>query len=313
MNKLTLIFAGVLLFSSIFLIVYTFLSTKNKFFARVLIYPFLLEGVLMPLRGYVSFAVDTIVGFFLFILLSYYLIKKKEESVSPVKILFILVIGLVIPNSMRFWEFKETLLSFPDQLFHLLGIVVGYLLFKIKNYSKWIVLATTSIACIFMYAKGYELWLNKLNYGTFTEQIIAEKITTEIAFTDSTNSVININHLKGQIVLLDFWNTKCGFCYKKFPVVQDAYDKYKHNPKVNFYSVNFFLNGIDKEGDAFRIIKERGHSFPVLICKDKATLNALNITCYPTVLVINRGGELVFRGDIEDADRKVEELLKEDH
>ena len=80
---------------------------------------------------------------------------------------------------------------------------------------------------------------------------------------------------------------------------------------VIFFLDDFFLNDIDKEGDAFQIIKERGHSFPVLICKDIATLKALNITCYPTVLVVNREGELVFRGDIEDADKKIEELLKE--
>lgn len=294
-------------------IIYYLLSPKNRLLARIFLYPFLLEVVLMPLRGYVSFAVDTIVGFFLFILLSYYLIKKKEESVSSVKIFSSIIIGFFVTNNIHFWKFNETLISLPDGLFHLLGIVVGYLLFKIKNYSKWVVLIIASIACIFMYAKGYDLWLNKLNYGTFTEQIVSKRITTEINFTDSVDTVININQMKGKIVLLDFWNTKCGFCYKKFPVVQDAYDKYKHNPKVNFYSVNFFLNDIDKKGDAFRIINERGHSFPVLICKDKATLNALNITCYPTVLVINRGGELVFRGDIEDADRKVEELLKEDH
>jgi len=294
-------------------IIYYFLSPKNRLLARIFLYPFLLEVALSPIRGYVSFNLSTLVGFCLFLALSYYLIKKKEETTSPERVFFTLIIGLVITNNMHFWEFKETLISLPDALFHLLGIVVGYLFFKIKNYSKWVVLAIASIACAFMYAKGYDLWLNKLNFGTFTEQIIKEKISTEIAFTDSTNSVININHLKGKIVLLDFWNSKCGFCYKKFPVVQEAYNKYKHNSKVSFCSVNFFLKDIDKEGDAFRIIKDRGHSFPVLICKDKATLKILNVTCYPTVLVINPKGELVFRGDIEDADKKIEELLKEDN
>jgi len=295
----------------LFATIYFFLSPKNRLLARIFLYPFLLEVLLTPIRGYVSFNASTLIGFFLFLFLTYYLITKKEGRASSTKIFIMLTIGFVMTHNMRFWEFKETLTSLPDALFHLLGIVVGYLFFKIKNYFKWVVLATASIACIFMYAKGYELWLNKLNFGTFTGQIIEKKLTTEIAFADSTNSIISINHLKGKIVLLDFWNSKCGFCYKKFPVVQNAYDKYKHNPKVNFYSVNFFLNDIDKEGDAFQIIKERGHSFPVLICKDIATLKALNITCYPTVLVVNREGELVFRGDIEDADKKIEELLKE--
>lgn len=307
------IYITVFVIAVLYGIIYYFLSSKNRLLARIFLYPFLLEVVLTPIRSYLSFNLSTLIGFFLFLLLTYYLVKKKEVTISTAKILFTLIIGLLVTNNIHFWEFKETLISLPDALFHLLGIVVGYLFFKIKNYSKWIVLAIASIACAFMYTKGYDLWINKLNFGTFTEQIIAEKITTEITFTDSTNSTININHLKGKIVLLDFWNSRCGFCYKKFPVVQDAYNKYKHNPNINFYSVNFFLKDIDKDGDAFQIIKERGHSFPVLICKDKATLKALNITCYPTVLVINPLGELVFRGDIEAADKKIEELLKKDN
>lgn len=294
-------------------IIYFFISPKKRLFVRIFSYPLLLEIILMPLRCYVSFAADTIIGFFLFIVFSYLLTTKRGETISPIIILFTTIIGFIMINFQRFFNFEHMLISLPDQLFHLLGIIVGYLLFKLKNYSKWVVFVVATFACVFMYAKGYDFWLNKLNYGTFTQQIIKEEITTEITFNYSTDSIININHLRGKIILLDFWNSKCGFCYEKFPIVEDIYNKYKNNKKVNFYSVNFFLKNIDKQGDAYRIIRERGYSFPVLICSDKALLKALNITCYPTVLVINTKGELVFRGNIEDADKKIEELLNEDN
>jgi thiol-disulfide isomerase/thioredoxin len=273
----------------------------------------LLEIIISPLRGYVSFMACMVAGFVLFIILTHYTIKRFHSDITDWKLLLILILGLILINSERFFNFTRSLVSLPDELFHLLGIFVGYAIYKIKSTIKWIILLPTVALCGYMYFAGYGLWLNKLNFGTFTGVISEEKIIQDISFTDSANSVININHLKGEIVLLDFWNSKCGVCYSKFPVVQKVYEKYKENLMVNFYSVNFFLGNIDNEGDAFRIIKDRGYSFPVLICRDKSLLKALKITCYPTVLIINRKGELVFRGNIEDADKKIEELLKEDN
>lgn len=294
-------------------VIYRLLPIRHKPMARFFIYSILIEIVISPLRGYVSFMACMAVGFGIFILFTFYILNKYGQEISEWRILLILVLGICLINVERFFDFESTLISLPDELFHLFGIFVGFSLFKIKSKFKWAVLIITSILCLFMFFSGYDLWLNKLNYGTFTGELIEEKITQEIAFTDSTNSEININHLKGKIVLLDFWNSKCGICYSKFPVVQKAFNKYKHNSKVSFYSVNFFLKGRDKDSDAFRIIKERGYSFPVLICKEKALLTDLKITGFPTVLIVNKKGELVFRGDIVDVDKKIEELLKENN
>lgn len=308
---MNLIIAGLIVIISFCLIFYHFLSEKRRLFVRLFIYSLLLEIGISPLRGYVSFQASAIVGFILYLTLTYFLLIKNSYRTSSKNIFFILIFGFLSLNIMRIFDFSGTLISLPDACFHLLGIIVGYLFFKIKNYFRWIILVSTSFLSIFMYSYGYELWLNKLNYGAFIGEITAEKITKDAIFRDSRDSSICINNLKGKIVLLDFWNSKCGFCFRKFPEVQVIYNKYKQNPKVDFYSVNFFLNEFDKEGDAFRIIKERGYSFPVLIFNDKALLKELNITGFPTVLIISQKGEIVFRGDIVNADNKIEELLKE--
>lgn len=310
-NRIYFIIAGFILIILIFLILYRFLSDKKKLFVRLFAYSFLLEVSISPIRGYVSFMACTAVGFILFIILTYYLLTKYFQKVSAEKILIVVLAGLFVLDLPHFFDFKSTLISLPDAFFHLFGVLVGYLLFKIKSYYKWIVLVIASIACIFTVARGYGLWINKLNYGTFTGEIKEEKITKEAIFKDSRDSSIYMNNLKGKVVLLDFWYSRCGVCFKKFPEVQKEYNKYKVNPKVRFYSVNSFYKEFDKDSDAFRIIKERGYSFPVLICKDKALLKELKITGYPTVLIINQKGRLVFRGDINCADKKIEDLLKE--
>jgi thiol-disulfide isomerase/thioredoxin len=308
--RLYFIITGLIVIISLCLILYRSLSEKKKLFVRLFVYSLLLEIGISPLRGYVSFQASTIVGFTLYSILTYILLIRYSHKASSKSIFFSLIFGFSTLNIIRIFNFAETLISLPDACFHLFGIIVGYSLFKIKNYFRWIILVIASLLTIFIYSYGYELWLNRLNYGSFTGKIIEGRISKEITFSGLTSSKVNINSLKGNIVLLDFWNSKCGVCFRKFPVVQRTYNKYKHNTKISFYSVNSFLKGIDKDDDAFRIIKERGYSFPVLICKNKTILKELKITCYPTVLIINKKGELIFRGDIEDADKKIEELLK---
>jgi len=118
------------------------------------------------------------VGFGIFILFTFYILNKYGQEISEWKILLILVLGICLINVERFFDFESTLISLPDELFHLFGIFVGFSLFKIKSKFKWAVLIITSILCLFMFFSGYDLWLNKLNYGTFTGELIEEKITT---------------------------------------------------------------------------------------------------------------------------------------
>ncbi|MFT3753270.1 MAG: TlpA disulfide reductase family protein [Paludibacter sp.] len=311
MSNLSLVHIGIALVVFVSFIIYRFLSDNNKLFARCLTYSALLGIAISPLRGYFSFIACMAVGYVLFFLLTYVLIIKLSSKANTEKITLSILAGFLILNIPRFYDFKGSLISLPDECFHFLGIVVGYLFFKIKTFTRWIILVTASVLCLFVYIKGYEMWGNKLFYGTFSGKIEMEEAPENLAFADFTNSPVSINRLKGKVVVLDFWNSKCGVCYRKFPELQKTFNKYKQNTRVSFYSVNSFIKGIDKDGDAFRIIKEKGYSFPVLVCKDQTLLRELRVTVFPTVLILNKDGEFVFRGDIEDADKKIEELLKD--
>jgi len=128
-------------------------------------------------------------------------------------------------------------------------------------------------------------------------------------FKDYSNNNVKISQYKDKIVVLDFWHSACGICFEKFPEVEKLYNKYKNNPNVQIYAVNWFLKDYDKDGDAFNIIKKNNYSFPVLICKDKPVLETLKITGFPTVVIFDMQGQLVFRGDIESADKIISEQI----
>jgi len=308
-NKIYFTIGGTILIVLIFLILYRFLSDKNKLLARCLAYSILLEIAISPLGGYVSLKAATLVGFILFFILTYFLLIKFSPRVSTKSLMLFISIGILLINIPRLFEFRRSLISLPDDCFHLIGFITGYLFFKIRTFSRWIILGVASALCIFVCLKGYDLWGNKIFYGTYSGNIGIEETPQHFSFIDSKDSLVSFNQQKGKVVLLDFWNSRCGVCFRKFPEVQHVYNKYKQNPNVNIFTVNFFFKDGDKDGDAFRIIKERGYTFPVLICKDMGLLKELNITGYPTVLILNQNGKIVYRGDIEEADAKIQELL----
>jgi len=310
MNKLILYsIIATLILIALIILYNTRKKEKSKILILSFIYSILLETAIMPLRGYVNFQTSLLVGFFMFFALTYYLASKYSDRVNPTYIFLILLLGIfLLLAPPHFFFFKKTLVSLPDVFFRFIGIIAGYLFFNLKTKKRWLVFVVTSVICFFMFARGYDMWLNKLNFGTFTETLTEEEIPNDFLLTDSLGSEIKINDLQGKVVILDFWNSRCGVCFSKFPQVQSTYDKYKQNPDIFFCSVNYFLED-DKDGDAFRIIKEQGYSFPVLICKDKLLLKNLGIQVYPTVIVINKEGKLIFRGNIETADKSIGEIL----
>lgn len=76
---------------------------------------------------------------------------------------------------------------------------------------------------------------------------------------------LNMARLKGHIIVLDFWATWCAPCKAAMPGMQMAVDKYKDDPKVDF----FFISTMETRKDHAKVIKdflsEKGYDFQVLL------------------------------------------------
>lgn len=288
------------------------MNDKFKYSLYTLVLSVFISFIIIPIRLVdMPFAVSTLIGFILYFTSTTYIINKYGLYISVNRILILALIGAsCFQVPIRIIYFSSSLGSLPEFLFHILGILIGYIFHKGRSFYRYLFLTISFGLCLFYFFWGWSLWSNKLCYGTFRGNVIEYKVNQNIIFKNEYNQNLNISHIKKKIVILDFWTTKCGVCFRKFPIAQKIYNKYKQNPIICFYSVNSFLKDIDKDGDAFRIIKERGFTFPILICKNIYLLKELNISGYPSVLIFNKEGVLVFRGDIEDADKKIEELLK---
>lgn len=284
-----------------------FRCMRVKKFILILLTSGILLVLLSPVRIYLGSEFDSLIGFVLFFLLTIYFIRKHKALLPIWIILAALILGDWLPElHMRITSFSDTLLTLPDSIIHTLGIICGFLYWRLKNPFNILTVSFGVLIVIFMFFQGYEYWYHKLNYGTFTGDV-KYSLPAKFEAFDAQSTLITDNILQNKIVLLDFWYTGCGACFEKFPQVQAAYDRYKNEKSIAIFAVDQPVDE-DKPGQAFQMIKDEGYSFPVLIAKDVEMAEKFGVKFYPTTFVIDRTGEIVYRGDIAGAVKMVDEL-----
>ncbi len=113
----------------------------------------------------------------------------------------------------------------------------------------------------------------------------------DFSFTDMDgNTYVASEVLKEKKALvLNFWFTTCAPCAAEFPFLQKAYDTYKDS--VALLAVNPYESDSAEKISAF--VKEKKLAFPV-VDADPVWASVMNITAYPTTVVIDRYGFVSF-------------------
>ena len=290
----------------------------------IAVFSLLIELITSPLRGYQlpfipgggGIKLCSVVTFILYFVFIQLMLKKYTSKIKPQWILVACLLGssiLQVPIRLL----PGTLGTLPDWLFHLFGIAMGYLFYKSNKFSIKSGIVVISIIFLgLLYVKGYDMWRQKLNFGTFTGKI-ESKQNYDLSFQTNSGDSLSLSDFKGKYLLLDCWYTYCGVCYQKMPKVQHLYDNYRQNPEINIFAVHCFIkksnrNGISEDyTTGSEILKERGFSFPCLsIDIDNPVLKELGVNVYPTVLVFDKQSNLIFRGNIENASNYIKKLLQ---
>lgn len=106
--------------------------------------------------------------------------------------------------------------------------------------------------------------------------------------------VINLNDLRGKVVLLDFWSIRCAPCIKEMPHIRALYNKYKDK--------GFEVIGIPQEGDSEKqqvldIINKQGANWPQQLdgaSNVEVSYHSLfKINALPTVWLLDKRGVIV--------------------
>ena len=121
---------------------------------------------------------------------------------------------------------------------------------------------------------------------------------------------LQLEELKDQVVILDFWATWCSPCAKALPKLNEMYNKYQ-DKGVQFLGINIDSQKNDAKIKPF--VKTYQILYPVLKDPNSQLASRLNVTNIPTLLIVNSENEVVYRHQgYRFGDEKIieEEILK---
>jgi thiol-disulfide isomerase/thioredoxin len=92
--------------------------------------------------------------------------------------------------------------------------------------------------------------------------------------------------------LVDFWATWCAPCRVSMPRVQAVWREYRSRG-VDLYSVDTDDPGADREVQVREFLLSNGLDFPVVL-DDGTASSAFAVAVLPTMMVVDRGGRVVW-------------------
>lgn len=136
-------------------------------------------------------------------------------------------------------------------------------------------------------------------------------IPVAIAGPTLSGSRLDLEDLRGNIVLLKFWSTNCGSCIAAMPKVQEIYDEYRDR---GFEVVAISSDAEKRRKRVERIVERAGSTWPTII--GDAYFDELNVRfgfggSVPQYMLLDREGRMIADTDELDYGRNLPLLLEE--
>ncbi|MCG8581294.1 MAG: TlpA family protein disulfide reductase [Bacteroidales bacterium] len=125
---------------------------------------------------------------------------------------------------------------------------------------------------------------------------------------------VSYNDLKGdEVTLIDFWASWCKPCMKAMPEIDKIYQEY-HNKGLSAIGIN--TDGPRSISKVRPLSKTLNISYPIVSDINNELLNDLNISVLPTLLLVNKNGEIIYRhegwtaGDEKELVEQINSILQ---
>lgn len=106
--------------------------------------------------------------------------------------------------------------------------------------------------------------------------------------TDLKGKTIKLSDLKGKVVVLNFWFTKCGPCVVEMPSLNNLVTEYKDKDVV-FIAITF-----NKKGLVEQFLETKDFKYTIA-ANANDIITMYGVQSYPTSIVINKKGEIVLK------------------
>lgn len=130
----------------------------------------------------------------------------------------------------------------------------------------------------------------------------------QVKFTAVDGREVDLQKMRGKVVLLDFWATWCGPCRKEIPHVKAMYDKW-HAKGFEIIGVSFDSN----KQALIDLVQQEKMPWPQYFegRKKNALGDQFGIQHYPSMWMVDKKGIIRYISAGADMEEKIQTLLKE--
>jgi len=111
------------------------------------------------------------------------------------------------------------------------------------------------------------------------------------------NEEVDLEKLKGRVVVIDFWATWCGPCKASLPFMQKEATKFNDNPDVQFLFIDSWEPGgkADKIKKSADFLAQNKYTFNVLMDNDDTVIRKYKVEGIPTKFIVDKNGMIRFK------------------
>lgn len=126
------------------------------------------------------------------------------------------------------------------------------------------------------------------------------------------NTVTLGEELTGELIVLDFWTTWCKPCIRSIPKIIAVSEKFDET-KVQFIGMN--ADSPRNQNKVKPMVNSLKIPYMIVMDTEQTILSELMVTAFPTLLIMNREGEVLYThvgfssGDEVELEKKINELL----
>jgi thiol-disulfide isomerase/thioredoxin len=266
--------------------------------------------IIITTTGFYGFHYSILTGIFLFGLLT---IRSRKRAIDLTdKWIRTGLIGAPLIGFSVFSVIKPGIFIYaPPFLFGPFAGIMLALAFERLNQklSRYALILVPLFIGAWIFAYGAKFWQHYVIYQTFAS---GETLKEAPKFSLRNDSITLTNaDFKGKITVLYFWDTSCTYCLQKFPELKKKSEAWAENENVVFYAVNCPIKS-DTTGQAKAVLKNWEVGIPSLIGPDALgeSYTSLGIRVFPTTIVLEPSGKIVFWGDIERIDKSLNKEQK---
>jgi thiol-disulfide isomerase/thioredoxin len=212
----------------------------------------------------------------------------KQKIINSILLLipqFLFVFVIAILNKALFPIFTPGIF-----VICLLNFIIGsFIVYKFRG-KKFLSFMLIIGWLFLIFIAGFKM-IPQLEYSNNSyienKQLIPYKLISLKKDTLLSDQCIN------KVVVLDFWSTRCGICYRLFPKIEELANYYKENKNVMIIAVNDgTVDSVSRFFDAKGIDK---YTFPFMYDIGKSLNKDLNIQGYPVTFIFDKKGNLRYR------------------